>query len=1167
MESTTVIRIEQKEQVGKEQAEKNGDMQAVVSFDYGSEYQITVRDSFEEKQEGELEWYFEEHLKFPFTKKVRAKEAAASIVTYGERLFKQVFQDNTDIIFPYRTAVQAGLERVQIEIAGSPRFHTLHWEALKDPRFAKPLALQATMVRRNMQPRPLEASVQPAATIHLLVVTSRPYGVRDVSYRTISRPLVEALRQADLRVEIEILRPGTYKALVKHLHEITGKHGVGYYHVIHFDLHGSLLSYLEWQQLLKNEEKEQSSHSHTYQHYYALDDLAAYEGQKAFLFFEGEQDDTATPVEASALASMLREHHIPIAILNACQSGKQVGESETSLGSHLMQAGVQLVLAMGYSVTVSAASLLMTALYQRLFAGDSLALAIRSARNELFSDKRRRAYYAQEIDLEDWLLPVVYQNRPVQLTLRDLTPTENTAYYEQLAELTRTAPPEPTYGFVGRDLDILRIERRLLLKRNLLLVRGMGGAGKTTLLRHLGAWWRTTGLVEHVFTFGYEERAWICQQIMVEIAQQLLDPVAYLRDFQPLSLDAQQAKLTKLLRAERHLLILDNLESITGTNLAIQHTLDKTEQEHLRRLLADLAGGQTLVLLGSRSGEDWLARGTFADNVYELSGLDAEAASTLADIILERHGATKYRQDEHFQHVLKLLDGFPLALEVVLPNLARQTPQAVLSALQVGDVTLDTGDAEDKTKSILRCIDYSHSNLSPEAQHLLLCLAPFTSVFDRGLLENYTEHLQQQLALANLSFPRWPEVLQEAANWGLLSPDADNPRFLHLQPTLSYFLQNRLNQAGQAERKTAIEAAFREYYRQVGWWLDGLLTSNDPQERQIGQFVTRLQYENLVTALNPALAAQESIASFHNALVRYLDSTQNQHRGLELFQNIEKQFAMYSSDKLAGSLGIEYVSVIGTIANWQLDVKQYEEAGRSYQRVLEVVEQVEHVDEKTKSRVKATTYQQLGRVAEEQRQWAQAEQYYRRALHIFIEFNERYSQASTYHQLGMVAQKQRQWAQAEQYYQQALHIKIEYKDRYSQANTYHNLGMVAQKQRQWARAEQYYQQALHIKIEYKDRYSQANTYHNLGMVAQEQRQWAQAEQYYQQALHIYVESNDRYAQAGTYHQLGVVAQEQRQWALACDYLLQALEIFVAYEDNYYAGVTLQNLARLWRDGG
>src|SRR5258706_4309742 len=173
---------------------------------------------------------------------------------------------------------------------------------------------------------------------------------------------------------------------------------------------------------------------------------------------------------------MLGEHHIPVAILNACQSGKQVGDSETSLGSSLMQAGVQLVLAMCYSITVSAAVLLMKTLYQHLFAGDPLSLAIYHARNELYNDKRRQAYFAQQIDLEDWLLPVVYQNRPVRLTLRELTQEENAAYYEHKAELERTSPSEPTYGFIGRDLDILGIEKHLLTRpnRNLLVVRRIG---------------------------------------------------------------------------------------------------------------------------------------------------------------------------------------------------------------------------------------------------------------------------------------------------------------------------------------------------------------------------------------------------------------------------------------------------------------------------------------------------------------------------------------------------------------------------------------------------------------------------------------------------------------------------------------------------------------------
>jgi tetratricopeptide (TPR) repeat protein len=925
-------------------------------------------------------------------------------------------------------------------------------------------------------------------------------------------------------------------------------------------------------------QKGQQANRFVFHQRYARQELQPYEGEKAFLSFESEQEeDKADLVEASELARLLIAHHIPIAILNACQSGKQIGERETSLGSHLVQAGVQFVLAMGYSVTVSAAELLMKTLYEKLFAHAELPVAIRDGRAELYNHKERRAYFDQQIDLEDWLLPVSYQNATVPLRPREFTLEERTAWFERKAEEARYRPPAPTYGFVGRDLDILSIERRLLTKRNLLLIRGMGGAGKTTLLRHLGAWWHTTGFIQRVFYFGYDEKTWTLQQLMTDIAQQLYGP-RYYTDFQPLSPKAQQAMLTQDLRGNNHLLILDNLESITGAHLAIQHTLPENEQASLHSFLTDLARGHTLVLLGSRSGEDWLAKGTFDDNVYDLGGLDDEAASTLADRILERNNATQYRKDEQEQENLKklirVLDGFPLALEVVLANLAQQAPAEVLEAMRAGDVSLDIDKSkqqgknifEQKTESILRCIDYSHSNLSPEAQQLLLCLAPFTSVFDtnQAVVNSYTSHLKQQPVLASLPFERWPEVIREAQNWGLLSPDPAIPRFLRLQPIFPYFLRNRLHEPEQAEAKSAIEMAFRQHYDQIGGMLFLLLESKDPQEWQLGQTLTSLEYENLMTALNLALETQVSIYNLYFALSDYLDAIQNQQSGQVLDRTVLNQLETYTTDKRTGSLSGELIRIFGTIATRQGKLKQYTKAEAAYQEVLKVTAQIEHIDEKERIKIIAITYHNLGNVAGEQQQWQQAEQYYQQALQIYIEYNDRYAQASTYRQLGIVAQKQGQWQQAEQYYQQALQIYIEYNDRYAQASTYHQLGIVAQKQGQWQQAEQYYQQALQIEIEYNDRYAQASTYHQLGTVAQEQRQWQQAEQYYQQALQIEIEYNDRYHQAGTFHNLGAVAGEQRQWKEARGYFLKAQEIFVEYKDTYSGAVVLQSLAQLWK---
>ena len=128
---------------------------------------------------------------------------------------------------------------------------------------------------------------------------------------------------------------------------------------------------------------------------------------------------------------------------------------------------------------------------------------------------------------------------------------------------------------------------------------------------------------------------------------------------------------------------------MTGAALAIPHGLDEAQRKELHGFLGALAGGATLVLLGSRGEEGWLARGTFEDNVHRLEGLDPEAASDLADAVLGRAGARERRQESEFKDLMRLLAGYPLALQVVLPNLAGRTSAEVLEALWRGAAEID----------------------------------------------------------------------------------------------------------------------------------------------------------------------------------------------------------------------------------------------------------------------------------------------------------------------------------------------------------------------------------------------------------------------------------------------------------------------------------------------
>ncbi|GBL11509.1 photosystem I assembly protein Ycf3 [Microcystis aeruginosa Sj] len=1033
-------------------------------------------------------------------------------------------------------------------------------------------------------------------TINLLVVIARPNEESDVNYRTISRPLVELVNSSEIPVKIDILRPGTYESLTRHLDE----KGEGYYHVIHFDVHGGLMEYEQYQRQVHGD-------SWRYQRGWGLEDLAEYEGVKAFLFLEGEEKGQATPVEATELANLLTGKNIPICILNACQSAKQISQEsedyrETSLGSRLMTAGMQAVVAMGYSVTVSAAKLMMKPIYQQLLNGKDLTEAMRKGRLELFNNKQRRAYYNTIIDLEDWLLPVIYCRGKINLNLRPFTPEEEEKYWEHIGN--QYVFPLPEYGFVGRDLEILKLEKALL-KHNILLLKGMGGTGKTTLLNYLREWWQKTNWATHIFYFGYDRKAWTLEQIVYEIGQGIYNRFEQ-ASFQGMNLKARVKKLEQKLRSEAYILILDNLESVTGQPLAIQNTLPENEREEIAEFLKNLVGGKTKVILGSRSEETWLQRRTFKENIYQLQGLDQESRTELAERILERQAKSRknaIKKDDYFKRLMKLLAGYPLAMEVVLANLKRQSPEEIWQGLQLAEL-VNVGD-KDKTNNIIKCVEYSHSNLSEEAQKLLLCLAPFSGFIHRGVIPIYSQKLQQLEPLQGYQFDQFDAAIEEAIHWGLLSPMSEEmPRLLTIQPIFPYFLKTKLKELAP-ETQAAIWEGFKNHYRDLAGSYNNLLDSKNPQNKQWGILLCRWEYENLFNALQICLEKQESIEIFF-CLHNYFFVTNDVSSRLKLCESVCQACQTYPEQIKTGIIGGNIVGALGNLAMAYQDTKNYEQAKQTYLKVIELTQNLQGVDEQQKASILGTIYHNLGAVAQELREWEQARSYYQQAieikieygaaggtqsaryeqartlhnlgavaqelreweqarsyyqqaLEIFIEYGERFSQASTLHQLGRVAQELREWEQARSYYQQAIEIKIEYGDRYSQARTLHYLGMVAGELREWEQARSYYQQAIEIKIEYGDRFSQASTLHNLGAVAQELREWEQARSYYQQAIEIKIEYGDRFSQASTLHQLGNVAQELREWEQARSYYQQAIEICIEYGDRYSQARTLHCL--------
>jgi hypothetical protein len=212
-------------EIREDAARPGGAMLRIDGFDHP----VTVTSPLDPDQLKQLDWYFEAYLHSPFTGEVPTKEAAASITAYGEALFGQLMAspDAREAYGALKT--RAYPNRFAIAIIGAPAFQELHWEALKDPRLPRPFALDVAMVRRRRAAAPpIEAAPATSPTLNLLVLTARPGGSQDVGYRTITRPLVSTLRQAKLRVDVDFVRPGTWRALVERLEAATRDHGAGY---------------------------------------------------------------------------------------------------------------------------------------------------------------------------------------------------------------------------------------------------------------------------------------------------------------------------------------------------------------------------------------------------------------------------------------------------------------------------------------------------------------------------------------------------------------------------------------------------------------------------------------------------------------------------------------------------------------------------------------------------------------------------------------------------------------------------------------------------------------------------------------------------------------------------------------------------------------------------
>jgi hypothetical protein len=1015
----------------------------------------------------ELAWYLEHYLDLPTgPNQARAERVQQALRQWGQQSFDTLFNHGQAHGF-YLQATEAGHTELHlVVVSDDARVLSWPWEALHDPQVGD-LAQHCRIERQldTVREPPALPPGLPQDRVNILLVTARPYQ-NDVAYRSITRPLVELIQQERLPAEVTLLRPPTFEQLRSELQAHPGR-----YHIVHFDGHGGF--------------GPVSGGS--------ADRLKGPLGQLVFEDAEGGED----PITSAQLSALLREHRIPIAVLNACQSAMlsdQADDAFASVATALLRGGVRSVVAMGYSLYVSGARQFLPAFYRQLFRTGNVAEATRAGRQAMLAKPQRMG----EVELQDWLVPVLYQQDPLSLSFVQQARSASTPATDQQAvpEAARVDAGHAPHGVIGRDSAMLALERAARRAPPAVLLHGLGGVGKTTLARGYIEWLaHTRGLPQRVIWQDMTDvRAF--DYLRNRLMEELFGTNAMALP------DAQKwPALMQTLRENAVLIVWDNFESASGMadvtdgNTApkeIDLAMPPEQRQELLQWLVQLRGGKSRVLITSRSNEQWL--GTTACFRLALGGLQGEERQELARAILADQGLKLDPRDAATAALVESLQGHPLMMRAILPQLGAKNAAQVQTEL---DSFVPQAESADPVQQRLYAtLRYVEQGLPEGLRGLLLPIGLHEGYVDAGHLAAMARQAGQPYEITEVR-----QALERLEAAGLVQGQGNNVYEMH--PALERYARAR----GRRELE--------------------------------GHNKLRQAWEKAFCHLMAGLAGHYAPMELHE-----------QRPVFGLFgSSFERARAIAQERGALKELG----ALMQAQAAYALNQRNLPLAAQRFQAYAEICEQQGREDGA------AAPYHQLGRVAEERRDFGAAEDWYRKSLAITERLCNEHGAALTYHQLGSVAKKRRDFNAAEDWYRKSLAIEERQGNEHGAAITYHQLGTVALERRNFDAAEDWYRKSLAVKERLGDEHSAASTYGQLGNTALDRRDLDAAEDWYLRTLAIFERLGDERGAASTYNQLGSVAQERRDFDAAEDWYRKSLAINERLGNEHGAAITYHQL--------
>ncbi len=508
------------------------------------------------------------------------------------------------------------------------------------------------------------------------------------------------------RVTVEFLYPPTLKALTTRVRDPQAPP----VHVVHFDGHGV----------------------------YRPDTGLGY------LLFENDEHQ-AQLVNAADLGTLLNDTGVPLMLLDACQTA-QTDQANPfgSVASKLIEAGIGSVLAMNYSVLVSATRLLTAAFYGGLAQGQTIGQAVDAARFAMLMEPERAKLYRdgkeEAIQLRDWFLPALYQQSLDPAPFTAPTPGPSPVVTDRRGEGVPTYPArggfpdEPRYGFHGRERELLHL-RRTLAERPIVVVHGYGGQGKTTLAAHAARWFTRTHLFQRAIFVSFERGGGL-DYALSEMGAALLGDNFAIHRRRPRrrhrrrpARHAHPRRLGQLRihPAQRRRL---RVRPRTAKTLVRRRAL-VLPLAHWERVLKGQGEGSRLIVTTRDTAlpHPAFSPGRTAAHT-ELPGLGLSDALDLAAQILKDNGIARPPR-EGLADLLIQLGGHPLSIQLVVPHLRAYSPDKLIAEFDALLPGFTTGAGKERNESLRVSLDFSLRRLGEDTRQLL----PDLAVFQHGGME------------------------------------------------------------------------------------------------------------------------------------------------------------------------------------------------------------------------------------------------------------------------------------------------------------------------------------------------------------------------------------------------------------------------------------------------